>query len=261
MSDYPKYQDFIIGTLCSVGNCNNLAEYEVVLYDYYSHLSQTFYEQDLTCPFLCQKHLDENEQQAIGERRPRGTVLYPFTNGHKAQGYSKYNPIKSIYPQLFNSEEGENNQQIQIDIKEVDTELIEYLGKHPEFLRHLNPRKFEELIAEIFRNKGYEVQLTPKTRDGGKDIIAAYKSPFGHQLFIIECKRYQEKTKIGIEMVRGLYGVKMAEQYNQAILVTTSTFTKPAIDFVKPLKFQLELKDFNDVQAWCKANNNQPPNL
>mgnify|MGYP003543046930 CR=1 FL=1 len=81
------------------------------------------------------------------------------------------------------------------------------------------------------------------------------KSPFGHQLFIIECKRYQPDTKVGVEIVRGLYGVKMAEQYNQAIVVTTSTFTKPAIDFVKPLKFQLELKDFNDVKEWCKSYN------
>jgi len=69
----------------------------------------------------------------------------------------------------------------------------------------------------------------------------------------VECKRYQEKTKVGVEMVRGLYGVKTAEQYNQAILVTTSTFTKPAIDFVKPLKFQLELKDYNDITEWCKS--------
>lgn len=255
MNEYPKHHDFKTGILCSVEGCQNIAEFEAVLYDFYDFNNLTFYEQDLTCPFICQSHLNENEEQAVGERKPRGIMSYPYTNRHKAQGYSKYNPIESIYPQIFNSIEFENNQQLQVEIREVDEELIKYLAKNPKFLREINPRKFEELIAEIFRQKGYEVQLTPKTRDGGKDIIAVYKSIFGHQLFIIECKRYQEKTKVGVEMVRALYGVKVAEAYNQAILVTTSTFSKPAIDFVKPLKFQLALKDFNDVKEWCQNHN------
>ncbi|MBO9154433.1 restriction endonuclease [Chitinophaga sp. GCM10012297] len=55
------------------------------------------------------------------------------------------------------------------------------------------------------------------------------------------------------ELVRGLYGVKIAERYNKAVLVTTSTFTKGAIDFVKPLKLELDLKDFNNVAEWCKT--------
>ena len=119
-------------------------------------------------------------------------------------------------------------------------------------MRQLHHRKFEELIAEIIRSKGYDVTLTPKTRDGGKDIIALYKSPFGHQMFIIECKKHNEDNKVGVELVRGLYGVKTAERYNQAILVTTSTFTRDAKEFVKPLKFELELKDYDDVARWCK---------
>ena len=107
------------------------------------------------------------------------------------------------------------------------------------------------MIAEIFKDKGYEVTLTTKTNDGGKDIVALYKSPFGHQMFVIECKKYKEENKVGVELVRGLYGIKTAERFTQAILVTTSSFTKDAREFVKPLKYELELKDFNDVTQWC----------
>ena len=255
MNTYPRYKEFGIGTLCSVEHCTRLPDYEVVLYDYYAFMNETFYEQDYTCPFICQNHMEENERTAKGERRPRGNCIYLYTNRGGAQGYAKYNPIKEIYRELFNSQNLENNKEIQVDLDEVNTELIAYLAKYPEFMRQLNPRKFEELIAEILRNKGYEVTLTPKTRDGGKDIIALYKSPFGHQMFIVECKRYKEERKVGVELIRGLYGVKTAEQYNQAILVTTSTFSKSAIDFVKPLKFQLQLKDYNEVARWCKDNN------
>ncbi len=254
MDNYSKRYKYESGTKCSVDNCSNLADYEVVLYDFYEYFEdpETFYEQDYTCPFICQTHLDINEKNANGERRPRGMVIYPFTNKHRAQGYSKYNPIQEVYPQFFSSGDTENNAEIQIDLNEINAELISYLAKHPEFLRQLHHRKFEELIAEIIRSKGFEVTLTPKTRDGGKDIIALYKSPFGHQMFIVECKKYNEDNKVGVELVRGLYGVKAAEKYNQAILVTTSTFTADAKEFVKPLRFELELKDYSDITQWCK---------
>lgn len=255
MIDYNKYVTYTTGTKCSVDNCENLAEYEVVLYDFYEYPKTTFYEQDYTCPFLCKEHLEINEMNAKGERKPRGHVQYPFTNRHHAQGYSKYNPLIDVYPQLFSSGETENNANVQIDLNDINNELIAYLAKHPEYLRHLHHRKFEELIAEIIRSKGYDVTLTPKTRDGGKDIIAIYKSPFGHQMFIVECKKYDEDNKVGVELVRGLYGVKTAERFNQAILVTTSTFTADAKEFVKPLKFELELKDYNDITQWCKEYN------
>lgn len=253
MEQYPRKFPYQPGQKCSVKQCNQLAEYEVVLYDFYDFFEdpETFYEQDYTCPFLCEDHMKFNEDKAKGERRPRGVVYYPFTNQHTAQGYSKYNPIKEVYPQFFESVE-ENNKIIQVDLSEINEELIKYLSKHPEYLRQLNPRKFEELIAEIVKKMGYEVSLTPKSKDGGKDIIALYKSPIGHQMFIFECKRYSEENKVGVELVRGLYGVKTAENYNKAVLVTTSTFTKGARDFVKPLKLQLDLKDFNDVTEWCK---------
>ncbi len=254
MENYPRQIKIEKNQKCSV--CNELAEYEVILYDYYDFANETFYEQDYTCPFLCEKHMELNEQNAEGERRPRGRVDYPYTNKHLAQGYSKYIPLKDVYNEFFETN-AENDATLQIDLNEVNDELIKFLAIHPEFMLQLHHRKFEELIASIFRNKGYEVTLTPPTRDGGKDIIALYKSPFGHQMFIIECKRYNKENKVGVELVRNLYGVKTAERCTQGILVTTSTFSKYAIDFVKPLKYELELKDFTDITNWCKEYGNK----
>lgn len=49
---------------------------------------------------------------------------------------------------------------------EVNAELIKYLALHPHKIYDLNPHKFEEVVAELIRNLGYDVILTPKTRDG-----------------------------------------------------------------------------------------------
>ncbi len=67
---------------CSVSGCANSATVEARLYDVYpyEHQASVFDEQDFTCPYLCDEHLVENERQAVGERRPRGSVRYPHTN-------------------------------------------------------------------------------------------------------------------------------------------------------------------------------------
>jgi CRISPR/Cas system Type II protein with McrA/HNH and RuvC-like nuclease domain len=66
----------------------------------------------------------------------------------------------------------ERSKLLRIDLQEISDELIRYLARHPHLMRNLDPRKFEELVAELLRDKGYEVELTPRTRDGGLDIIA-----------------------------------------------------------------------------------------
>ena len=65
----------------------------------------------------------------------------------------------------------------------------------------LTSREFEWLIEFLYRNLGYETQLTPVTRDGGKDIIANCKREEGVEKVYIECKLYKttELTKQAVE--------------------------------------------------------------
>ena len=88
-----RYHKRTPGQRCSVEGCAEPAAYEVFLYDSYTVPREEFYEQDFTCPFLCNIHKDENEARAKGERRPRAVVRYPYTNSHGAQGYTKYEKL------------------------------------------------------------------------------------------------------------------------------------------------------------------------
>jgi hypothetical protein len=78
---------------CSVKGCQREAEYRVILYDVYVNEEEVFFDQDNTCPFICGNHMAENERQAKGVRKPRGEMLYPYTNNGDAQGFTIYQPI------------------------------------------------------------------------------------------------------------------------------------------------------------------------
>ncbi|WP_152547802.1 restriction endonuclease [Paenibacillus ehimensis] len=240
---------------CSVDGCLELADYEVYLYDYYAPpLNQEFMAQDFTCPYLCEHHMNENENQAVGKKVPRGTVTYPYSNKNRAQGYTKYIPVNKSSI-VLDSTNYQDHKEINLEVIDVNAQLIKYLAKYPELIRGIDPRQFEEIVAEIFHKKGFSVTLTPRTRDGGKDIYAIQNGIFGRQLFVIECKRYSNTHKVGVELVRGIYGVKVAERATAAMLVTTSSFSKDAIDFASPLKYELSLKDYTDLKFWLKEYN------
>lgn len=142
---------------------------------------------------------------------------------------------------------------IRIDVISVGDELFRILERNPALMRELSSRKFEEVIAELLARHGYEITLTPASRDGGKDIYAAKKDDLGSFLFIVECKKYHPDNHVGVGVVRQLYGVVSAERATAGIVATTSFFTKDAKDFQQEVRNQMSLKDFYAIQDWLKT--------
>ena len=135
------------------------------------------------------------------------------------------------------------------------SELVSTLKSSPYLLRDLSPLEFEEVVAEVFRAKGFVVDLTKRTRDGGKDIIAVHTDGLGIQSkYFIECKHYSDNNKVGIEIVRALHGVMNTKDGpNKTILATTSTFTAGAKEFVEneaSSKWDMTLADYDEIVRW-----------
>lgn len=147
-------------------------------------------------------------------------------------------------------EDSNRSKILRIDLQEINAELIRHLAAHPEMMRRLDPRKFEQLVAELFRDKGYEVTLTPRSNDGGLDILAIEKSDIGSALTLIECKRYAKSNRVGVDIVRGLYGVVEQKKATRGIIATTSFFTKGAKAFRDTLPYRLGLADYDNLKKF-----------
>lgn len=157
---------------------------------------------------------------------------------------------KSIVDPFRNPISDINN--IRIDVSEINDWILNELNKKPMKLYQLSPRRFEELIAEIFIRKGYDVKMTPETRDGGKDIYVAKRNDIGNFLYLVECKKYAPNHKVGVGVIRDLYGVLSKEKATLGIVATTSYFTKPAQEFQQNIQFQMSLKNFDSILNWIQ---------
>jgi hypothetical protein len=157
---------------------------------------------------------------------------------------SKINAMRSLYV-----DQQPPKQLIKV-VGIITTELINYLKKHPRAMYEIKPRQFEELIAEILASYGWQVNLTPATRDGGYDIYAI--SPVSGKettSWIIECKKNSPNRKVGIDIVRALYGLRTDLKVANALLATTSYFSRDVYAY-KASRYDLKLKDYGNILEW-----------
>lgn len=163
-------------------------------------------------------------------------------------------------PKLLTSEKRDSPTLVRA-LGTLDVELLKYLKKHPEQLYEINPRTFEEIVAEVLMSFGWWVNLTPKSADGGYDIFAL--SPNGKAdsevtPHLIECKRNAPDRKIGVEIIRSLYGASVVSKPGcMLMLATTSHFTKGA-DAFKKSRYDIKFKDYEGILDWLNTYRTNP---
>jgi HJR/Mrr/RecB family endonuclease len=133
-------------------------------------------------------------------------------------------------------------------------EVRAHLSRRFSDLYALTPRRFEEVVGDVYKQSGYDVILTPTMRDGGADLICLEEGS-GNQL-IVECKRYAQSRKVGIGAVDRLLGVKIRTGSHSAHLVTSSDFTadaRAAWGEARSQSIDLHLVDAHELLHLLKA--------
>lgn len=106
-------------------------------------------------------------------------------------------------------------------------------------LEKVLPQEFEELIANLYEKMGYQVRITPQSRDQGIDVYAKRLTESGTESLAIQCKHYF-KGVVGVECARSLYGVIQGQvNITKGILATSGEFSKECKDFAKGKRLEL----------------------
>lgn len=142
---------------------------------------------------------------------------------------------------------------IRDQVRVVNNSILEIIEDDPKRIYSLTPRNFEELVGELLEKEGFNVTITKQTRDGGKDLFIAQNHRLGDFLFYVECKKYSMSNPVGVNVVRELYGTVAADRATAGLIVTSSYFTKDAIDFTQKIQHQMNLKDYFEICEWVKS--------
>lgn len=128
----------------------------------------------------------------------------------------------------------------------------------------LSWERFEDLVADVFkRNHGGQVIQTLRSADGGADVILL--SHDGTSIdTVVECKRFAQHRKVGVDLIRQMVGVCVDWQTAHAIIVTSSGFTSNAVDLTARFRshgFTIDLIGANELLLLLKSYNQELPPL
>lgn len=98
-------------------------------------------------------------------------------------------------------------------------------------LHGMSWKRFEMLVGEGFRLQGYHVVETGGGgADGGVDLILSRPGQNGGEKFLVQCKQWRA-LKVGVGVVRELYGLMAAQGAAGGFVVTSGRFTEEAMSF------------------------------
>ena len=112
-----------------------------------------------------------------------------------------------------------------------------------ESIRELGWEEFEELIEAHYRRFGFSVRREGGGgADGGVDLRITKP---GNQTYLVQCKQWRTR-RVGVKVVRELFGVVAKEHATGGIVVTAGSFTREAEEFANGVA--VELVDGNRLQ-------------
>ena len=144
-------------------------------------------------------------------------------------------------------------------VRAVGFAWLEWVGamlRDPRFMYDLDPRKLEELVAGGWKRAGAdEVILTPRSGDGGVDVIATFVKAGRVRLFD-QVKRYAPDHRVTAEQVFAMIGVGFARRNVSKVLLTTTSEFAPGVtkddDIQRLIPGKLDLRPRGILLPWIE---------
>lgn len=120
-------------------------------------------------------------------------------------------------------------------IKTLGRKMLFASAKDIDAVRAMSWREFETLVAESYRRQGYMVAETGGGgADGGVDVILRGRG----QKILVQCKQWKT-FKVGVKVVREMYGIMTAEGADRVVIVTSGSYTQEAVAFARGKPIEL----------------------
>jgi restriction system protein len=113
-------------------------------------------------------------------------------------------------------------------------------------LYQMSPQRFERVILDLLGAMGYgggdlsRSMMTKTTGDGGVDGII-HEDALGLDAVYIQAKRYDVKNNIGRPDIQRFIGSLTGEGANKGVFVTTSDFSRDAVDYLQRVQHRVVL--------------------
>lgn len=190
--------------------------------------------------YLSMSNLIDKPERGIYHLSKKGIELLKTPDN--IQSYIKKNAIKTV---------ASNNNESKVNTPETETPQEELYNSFASIKASIyediisailskTPKAFEELVVLLLQKMGYGGKvkdsglITKYTNDGGIDGIIK-EDILGFGRIHIQAKRYDERNTIQRDEIQKFVGALAVAQSNKGVFITTSSFSKGAIQYAANL--------------------------
>lgn len=144
--------------------------------------------------------------------------------------------------------------EVRMILRALSEQLARLIARDPGTLAHLEWRDVERVIAEVFDGLGFKVELTPGTKDGGKDVVVQCEVAGTLSTYYVEIKHWRSSTRVGPGAVEKLLKVIVREKKAGGLFLSTYGFTDNAFEQLTAIdKQRLKFGDQEKVVTLCRT--------
>lgn len=113
-------------------------------------------------------------------------------------------------------------------------------------MQEIDPYEFEDFVADVWNDRGWETEVSQGSNDMGVDIEAWKSDGLVDQKAVIQAKRYSDGNKVGRPKIQQYHSLKQQDSdADAAVVVTTSEFTRGAEEWAD--EHNVKLVDGEDL--------------
>ncbi len=128
------------------------------------------------------------------------------------------------------------------------------IAKNPDSLGELDWRDLERVLAEAFRGIGFSVELTPGSKDGGKDLILTCVTGDGERSYYVEVKHWRSRKGVGGKYLDDFMQIVVSEKQHGGLFLSTYGYSNQAIELLCDIeKRTVRLGDSRKIVALCQS--------
>jgi hypothetical protein len=103
----------------------------------------------------------------------------------------------------------------------IARELIRVIAEDPRELKEVEWRTLERVLATALERLGFEAELTPASKDGGKDIVLMCHERGVRQTYVVEIKHWVSGKRVGGGHLKKFLDVVVTSRHDSGLFLST----------------------------------------
>jgi restriction endonuclease len=170
----------------------------------------------------------------------------------RASKHERWTDQTPVRPEFF-SPDAMVERHILLAANDLCIDLCKLVAANVRVLNFVEWREVERIVATAFEGLGFEVELTPAAKDGGKDIIARCELRGHLHTYYIEVKHWRSGKRVSMKELSHFIQVNVRCRTDGALFLSTSGYTSTVHErLAEVTQRRLQLGDNETIVSLCQ---------